>query len=91
MLDFMKVVRAVGVEPTLLSEPDFESGASTNSTTPAGFTGLPRPQRQGEPARYGVLQPDASVAQPHLLRGRAVTIVIGARGRRGLCAGLAIG
>jgi hypothetical protein len=30
-----KVVRAVGIEPTLLSEPDFESGASTSSTTPA--------------------------------------------------------
>lgn len=30
-----KMVRAVGLEPTLLSEPDFESGASTNSTTPA--------------------------------------------------------
>jgi hypothetical protein len=29
------MVRVVGVEPTLLSEPDFESGASTNSTTPA--------------------------------------------------------
>ena len=29
------MVRAVGLEPTLLSEPDFESGASTNSTTPA--------------------------------------------------------
>ena len=29
------LVRAVGVEPTLLSEPDFESGASANSTTPA--------------------------------------------------------
>ena len=29
------MVRAVGVEPTLLAEPDFESGASTNSTTPA--------------------------------------------------------
>src|SRR5690606_34780250 len=31
----MKVVRVVGLEPTLLAEPDFESGASTNSTTPA--------------------------------------------------------
>ncbi len=31
------MVRAVGVEPTLLSEPDFESGASTSFTTPAGF------------------------------------------------------
>ncbi len=30
-----EVVRVVGVEPTLLAEPDFESGASTNSTTPA--------------------------------------------------------
>lgn len=30
-----KLVRAVGVEPTLLSEPDFESGASTSFTTPA--------------------------------------------------------
>ena len=29
------LVRAVGIEPTLLSEPDFESGASTSSTTPA--------------------------------------------------------
>ena len=29
------MVRAVGIEPTLLAEPDFESGASTNSTTPA--------------------------------------------------------
>ena len=28
-------MRAVGIEPTLLSEPDFESGASTSSTTPA--------------------------------------------------------
>lgn len=30
-----EMVRVVGLEPTLLSEPDFESGASTNSTTPA--------------------------------------------------------
>gem|GEM_PF-3343114 len=29
------MVRVVGLEPTLLAEPDFESGASTNSTTPA--------------------------------------------------------
>ncbi len=28
-------MRAVGIEPTLLSEPDFESGASTSFTTPA--------------------------------------------------------
>ena len=39
-----RLVRAVGVEPTLLSEPDFESGASTNSTTPACAR---------ESARYG--------------------------------------
>ena len=29
------MVRVVGLEPTLLAEPDFESGASTNFTTPA--------------------------------------------------------
>ena len=29
------MVRAAGVEPALLSELDFESSASTNSTTPA--------------------------------------------------------
>ena len=33
--DDSKMVRAVGIEPTLLSEPDFESGASTSSATPA--------------------------------------------------------
>ena len=31
----LKMVRAVGVEPTLLAELDFESSASTNFTTPA--------------------------------------------------------
>ena len=34
-----EMVRVVGIEPTLLSEPDFESGASTNSTTPAFAAG----------------------------------------------------
>ena len=29
------MVPRVGIEPTLLSEPDFESGASTNFTTEA--------------------------------------------------------
>ena|GEM_PF-5172802 len=29
------MVRAVGIEPTLLSELDFESSASTSFTTPA--------------------------------------------------------
>jgi hypothetical protein len=29
------MVPPVGIEPTLLSEPDFESGASTSSTTGA--------------------------------------------------------
>ena len=31
----LSVVRVAGVEPALLSELDFESSASTNSTTPA--------------------------------------------------------
>ena len=30
-------VPRVGIEPTLLAEPDFESGASTNSATEALF------------------------------------------------------
>ena len=33
---YEKVVRAVGLEPTLLAELDFESSASTSFTTPAG-------------------------------------------------------
>jgi hypothetical protein len=33
-------VRAVGIEPTLLSELDFESSASTSSTTPASAPGI---------------------------------------------------
>ena len=32
------MVPRVGIEPTLLSEPDFESGASTNFTTEARET-----------------------------------------------------
>ena len=31
----IKLVPREGIEPSLLSEPDFESGASTNSTTSA--------------------------------------------------------
>ena len=31
----LAMVPRVGIEPTLLSEPDFESGASTSSTTEA--------------------------------------------------------
>ncbi len=42
------LVRVVGIEPTLLSEPDFESGASTSSTTPA----------QALPTRSGARGPD---------------------------------
>ncbi len=33
--DHRMMVRVAGIEPALLAEPDFESGASTNSTTPA--------------------------------------------------------
>ncbi len=38
---YLMVPRA-GIEPALLSEPDFESGASTNFTTEAFFTALYR-------------------------------------------------
>ena len=37
------MVRAVGIEPTLLSELDFESSASTSFTTPAETLTLARP------------------------------------------------
>ena len=42
---WLMVVPPVGLEPTPLSGPDFESGASTNFTTgaaDAGYTGSPR-------------------------------------------------
>ena len=32
---YQQLVPRVGIEPTLLAEPDFESGASTNFTTEA--------------------------------------------------------
>lgn len=34
------IVPPVGLEPTLLAEPDFESGASANSATRAYCAGL---------------------------------------------------
>ena len=36
------MVPRAGIEPALLSEPDFESGASTNFTTEAFFTTIYR-------------------------------------------------
>ena len=42
------MVRAVGIEPTLLAEPDFESGASTSSTTPALLARLAEAGRSGQ-------------------------------------------
>jgi hypothetical protein len=47
------MVRAVGIEPTLLSEPDFESGASTSFTTPAQapFVGAKRMAKSARPVQ----------------------------------------
>ena len=42
-----EMVRAVGIEPTLLSEPDFESGASTSSATPATDAPETRQENRG--------------------------------------------
>ena len=44
------MVPRVGIEPTLLAEPDFESGASTNFTTEA----FQRPQvyQNSTPIRF---------------------------------------
>src|SRR5579859_962994 len=54
---FEGLVRAVGIEPTLLSEPDFESGASTSSTTPASeATVRSRPE---QPSRSRLYRPEA--------------------------------
>ena len=41
------MVRAVGIGPTLLAELDFESNASTNSTTPASLRWCPWPDSNG--------------------------------------------
>ena len=50
------MVRAVGIEPTLLAERDFESRASTNSTTPALVTAYSAATitRNGKPERDDV-------------------------------------
>ena len=42
------MVRVAGVEPALLAEPDFESGASTNSTTPACGSCLAETRRRDQ-------------------------------------------
>ena len=39
---YLKLVRAVGIEPTHLAVLDFESSASTSSTTPARTISIPR-------------------------------------------------
>ena len=56
------MVRAVGIEPTLLSEPDFESGASTSFTTPAcwcsanGKIGGHRPAKKSSALNFSRLR-----------------------------------
>ena len=45
-------MRVVGLEPTLLAEPDFEAGASTNFTTP---TPPPPPERLLDPYPQSML------------------------------------
>ncbi len=48
-----KIVPRVGIEPTLLAEPDFESGASTNSATEA-FQNFKINRRILNPARLPI-------------------------------------
>ena len=50
------LVRAVGIEPTLLAEPDFESGASTNSTTPAAAPSLDQATRDRKTLDHAISQ-----------------------------------
>ena len=47
-LFFDYIVPVVGVEPTLLTEHDFESCASANSATPANYYGGGNRIRTGE-------------------------------------------
>src|ERR1700712_2745948 len=64
------MVRAVGIEPTLLAEPDFESGASTSSTTPAPGP-VSRADRAPQP---GFSRRGAAGADRRLIDGRAAPI-----------------
>jgi methylated-DNA-[protein]-cysteine S-methyltransferase len=53
-----QLVRAVGIEPTHLAVPDFESGASTSSTTPASKEPeYSHPLRRVKCAKSGLLGP----------------------------------
>jgi hypothetical protein len=65
------MVRVVGIEPTLLAEPDFESGASTSSTTPARrFAQISRsdcPLMEGISGHY-TLQPASSTVMMATIR-----------------------
>jgi hypothetical protein len=65
-----RMVRAVGIEPTLLAEPDFESGASTNSTTPACQPGVHDGRRSTKRRPIGQRPPDFQIVigDNHLLR-----------------------
>ena len=58
------MVPPVGIEPTLLSEPDFESGASTNSTTgaPRGVADLSKSARPVNRALAGIAPTVASAS-----------------------------
>src|SRR6185503_16232025 len=66
-----RLVRAVGIEPTLLAEPDFESGASTSSTTPASAasialrTGFANPYRSGRSAGESMKLYDENMPAPN--------------------------
>ena len=61
------LVRAVGLEPTLLAEPDFESGASTNFTTPAQVVAvaLAHDPPTGKPVTRAGLAGDSSAPRRH--------------------------
>jgi hypothetical protein len=67
------MVPPVGLEPTLLSEPDFESGASTNSTTGARASG--REVAQSSDGEAGVN--GGNLNRRHLVKAGSVTTPAG--------------
>ena len=55
------MVRAAGIEPALLSEPDFESGASTSSTTPAARSPIASRARDATACQAEVFRAPATI------------------------------
>ena len=71
------MVRVAGVEPALLSEQDFESSASTNSTTPAHSPRRLKAEAAAVSLAHAVRarkrEPTPSLRKPRIKKGPAIT------------------